>query len=169
MEMELVSLPAQQRVSVSPRVQQYKEELKKFKKNLQKKVASGGADAASERDQLLGGSANIDLEAANMDQRGRLLQGTERLQNSSRRLEDARRIALETEQIGISTLSDLNSQREQIIRTQNRLGTADSWIAKSQGVLKTMQRRLSQNKLLTAGIIALLVFLILAVIVAKFA
>ncbi|KAJ8328397.1 t-SNARE VTI1 [Batrachochytrium dendrobatidis] len=141
MEMELVSLPAQQRVSVSPRVQQYKEELKKFKKNLQKKVASGGADAASERDQLLGGSANIDLEAANMDQRGRLLQGTERLQNSSRRLEDARRIALETEQIGISTLSDLNSQREQIIRTQNRLGTADSWIAKSQGVLKTMQRR----------------------------
>ncbi|KAK6097398.1 t-SNARE VTI1 [Batrachochytrium dendrobatidis] len=104
-----------------------------------------------------------------MDQRGRLLQGTERLQNSSRRLEDARRIALETEQIGISTLSDLNSQREQIIRTQNRLGTADSWIAKSQGVLKTMQRRLSQNKLLTAGIIALLVFLILAVIVAKFA
>ncbi|KAK6097399.1 t-SNARE VTI1 [Batrachochytrium dendrobatidis] len=35
MEMELVSLPAQQRVSVSPRVQQYKEELKKFKKTLQ--------------------------------------------------------------------------------------------------------------------------------------
>ncbi|KAJ1334270.1 hypothetical protein BSLG_008105 [Batrachochytrium salamandrivorans] len=76
-----------------------------------------------------------------MDQRGRLLQGTERLQNSSRRLEDARRIALETEQIGINTLSDLSSQREQIIRTQGMLGTADSWVAKSQGVLKTMQRR----------------------------
>ncbi|KAL2915280.1 t-SNARE VTI1 [Polyrhizophydium stewartii] len=166
MEMELVSLPAGQRSSLSPRVQQYKEELKRFKKELQKKSAA--AASTSERDQLLGNSTVVDLEAASMDQRGRLLQGTERLQNSSRRLEDARRVALETEQIGINTLSDLNAQREQIIRTQNRLGTADSWIAKSQGVLKTMQRRLAQNKLLSAGIITLLVFLILAIIIARF-
>ena len=96
------------------------------------------------------------------------MQGTERLQNSSRRLEDARRVALETEQIGISTLADLNTQREQIVRTQNRLGTADSWITKSTSVLKTMQRRLAANKLLSAGIIMLLVFLILAIIVMKF-
>ncbi|KAJ1341141.1 hypothetical protein BSLG_004264 [Batrachochytrium salamandrivorans] len=153
----------------NPHVKQYKEELRRLKKDLNKKAATGGSvGGVSERDQLLGGSEIVDLEAAGMDQRGRLLQGTERLQNSSRRLEDARRIALETEQIGINTLSDLSSQREQIIRTQGMLGTADSWVAKSQGVLKTMQRRLSQNKLLTGGIIVLLVFLILAIIIAKF-
>ncbi|KAI8924805.1 t-SNARE [Entophlyctis helioformis] len=171
MEMELVSLPPPQRNAVGPRVNQYKEELKKLKKDTQKKTTAGAY--TSERDQLLGGrggnaSTTIDLEAASMDQRSRLLQGTERLQNSSRRLEEARRVALETEQIGISTLADLSAQREQIVRTQNRLGTADSWIAKSQGVLRSMQRRLQENKLLSAGIIALLIFLILAIIASKF-
>jgi vesicle transport through interaction with t-SNAREs protein 1 len=52
-----------------------------------------------------------------MDQRSRLIDGTERLQNSSRRLEEAQRIALETEGVGISTLEDLNRQREQMLRT----------------------------------------------------
>ena len=138
---------------------------------LKKQKRNATSANASERDQLLGGKNNstiVDFESTNMDQRGRLLQGTERLQNSSRRLEDARRVALETEQIGISTLADLNTQREQIVRTQNRLGTADSWITKSTSVLKTMQRRLAANKLLSAGIIMLLVFLILAIIVMKF-
>ena len=140
-------------------------------KLLKKQKRNATSANASERDQLLGGKNNstiVDFESTNMDQRGRLLQGTERLQNSSRRLEDARRVALETEQIGISTLADLNTQREQIVRTQNRLGTADSWITKSTSVLKTMQRRLAANKLLSAGIIMLLVFLILAIIVMKF-
>eukprot|EP00842_Homolaphlyctis_polyrhiza_P002684 jgi/Hompol1/3416/HPOL_006521-RA len=34
MEMELVSLPASTKAAVTPRVQQYKEQLKKFKKDL---------------------------------------------------------------------------------------------------------------------------------------
>lgn len=76
-----------------------------------------------------------------MDQRSRLLQGTERLQEGSRRLDDARRLALETESIGIATLEDLNRQRDQILRTRDTLSNADTWIAKSQGVLRGMQRR----------------------------
>jgi vesicle transport through interaction with t-SNAREs protein 1 len=53
------------------------------------------------------------------DQRSRLLQGTQRLENASKRLEDAHRLALETETIGIGTLSDLHRQRQQIERTRD--------------------------------------------------
>lgn len=50
-------------------------------------------------------------------------------------------MALETEQIGINTLGDLNRQREQILRTRDTLSTADAWIGKSQGLLKNMHQR----------------------------
>jgi vesicle transport through interaction with t-SNAREs protein 1 len=63
--------------------------------------------------------------------------------------------------------SKLNEQgMAYLLLTQ--LGQADSWIAKSQGVLRTMQKRLVENKLLSWGIIALLILLIIAIIVAKF-
>ncbi|TPX64751.1 hypothetical protein SpCBS45565_g05648 [Spizellomyces sp. 'palustris'] len=137
MEVELASLAAATRMRLAPRVRSFKEDVKKIRRDLQK--AAGGSD----RDQLLGrgGQHVVDFEVSSMDQRSRLLQGTERLQEGSRRLEDARRLALETESIGISTLEDLNRQREQILNTRDRLSTADTWIAKSQGVLRGMQRR----------------------------
>lgn len=93
---------------------------------------------------MLGSSSDhttVDFEVKSMDQRSRLIQGTERLQDGSRRLEEAQRMALETEQIGINTLGDLNRQREQILRTRDTLSTADAWIGKSQGLLKNMHQR----------------------------
>lgn len=69
----------------------------------------------SERDQLLG-STYVDLP---LDDRTRLLSGTQKLENASRKLEDAHRMALETEAIGVGTLEDLHRQREQIERTRD--------------------------------------------------
>ncbi|KAI9203697.1 vesicle transport v-SNARE protein N-terminus-domain-containing protein [Polychytrium aggregatum] len=164
MEVELQSLPPNIRNPLTPRLKSYKNDVKTLKKDLQKTNS-----AASDREQLLGagGSHVIDFEVTSMDQRSRLLQGTERLQDGSRRLEEARRIAIETENVGISTLETLNRQREQILRTRDTLSSADTWITKSQGILKTMQRRLVTNKFMTAGIIAILVVIIAVIIYLK--
>ncbi|TPX34050.1 hypothetical protein SmJEL517_g03215 [Synchytrium microbalum] len=166
MEMELLSLPGPIRSRLQPRVKSYKDEIKKFEKELNRTTAVSGK---SERDQLLGtgGSHIVDVEAAGMDQRSRLLQGTERLQGASRKLDDARRLALETETSGISTLESLSRQREQIQRTRNTLTTADGFISKSQGILRGMQRRMATNKLITAGIIILMILLIVLIVWAK--
>ncbi|KAI8917103.1 hypothetical protein PhCBS80983_g00112 [Powellomyces hirtus] len=160
MEVELASLSAATRMRLAPRVRASKEDIKKMRRDYQK------ATTGSERDQLLGGRGQhvVDFEVSSQDQRSRLLNGTERLQEGSRRLEDARRLALETEVIGISTLDDLNRQREQIYRTRDTLSTADTWIAKSQGALRGMQRRMIQNKILSFGIIIMLVIVIIAII-----
>lgn len=97
-----------------------------------------------------------------MDQRQRLLSGTERLGQSSRRLEDSHRLALETEGIGINILSTLKGQRETMVRARDtvsfvvvvvfvvwylltiyylQLAEADSHIDKASKTLKGMARR----------------------------
>ncbi|CAG8490254.1 2413_t:CDS:2, partial [Racocetra fulgida] len=50
----------------------------------------------TDRDELLAGASATDLDSASLDQRARLLNGTERLADSSRRLQESHRIALET-------------------------------------------------------------------------
>jgi vesicle transport through interaction with t-SNAREs protein 1 len=102
--------------------------------------AQATSNTNSDREALLGGASGSAAAAA-VDQRARLMQGTERLQDGSRRLEEAKRIAMETEHVGISTLEDLNRQREQLERTKDTLNSADTWITKSQGLIKGMQNR----------------------------
>jgi vesicle transport through interaction with t-SNAREs protein 1 len=96
MEIEFGTLPAAIKSQIQPRLKNYKDELKKFKAD-QKKVASEYSD----REALLGSASTaghiaVDVDSAQMNQRGRLLQGTEKLQDASRRLEEAKRVALET-------------------------------------------------------------------------
>lgn len=133
-----MSLPQSKRTNLTPRVKSAKEQVRAYHKDLARIQAA--ARGVAERDALLGGH-NFELESRTMDQRARLIEGTERLQDGSRRLEEAQRIALETEGIGISTLEDLNRQREQMLRTRDGLSTADAWIGRSQGVLRGMNQR----------------------------
>lgn len=100
------------------------------------------APRVSERDELLGDMASeSDFDASTMDQRQRLLSGTERLGESSRRLQDSHRLALETEGIGINILSTLKGQRETMLRARDTLAEADSYIDKASKTLKGMARR----------------------------
>lgn len=165
MEMELQSLPQSIRIQLNPIVKSYKNDIKKLKKDLTK----FSSNASSERDQLLArsGSHVVDFEIAGQDQRSRLNQGTQRLEDGSRRLEDARRLAHETEAVGVDILVNLQGQREQLLRTRETLNSADNWIGKSAGVLRGMQKRMAQNKLITTGIICLMVIMILLIVFLK--
>ena len=95
MEVEFGTLPPTIKSQIQLRLKNYKDDLKKFKTD-QKGLSSDQAD----REALLGsggaGFVSVDIDAAKMNQRGRLLQGTEKLHDASRRLEDAKRVALET-------------------------------------------------------------------------
>lgn len=88
-----------------------------------------------------GFDASGDVEVATMDQRQRLLTGTNRLQDASKRLADSHRIALETEEIGAQTLGTLRNQREQIVRANERLDETNSFMDRNVRLLKDMSRR----------------------------
>ncbi|KAI8837883.1 hypothetical protein BC829DRAFT_404841 [Chytridium lagenaria] len=160
MELEVLTMVGPSKSVLSRRVKEFKKKTKRLKRDLTR------PSAANDRDLLLGGGSSsslIDLESATLDQRGRLLMGTERLQDGSRRLDNAKRLAFRG-----CTLNDLNSQREQIVRTRDTLNNADTWVTRSQGVLRGMQRQLQANRLITYGIIAVLILMIIAVIWLKF-
>ena len=96
-----------------------------------------------------------------------VLQQTERFQGSSRRLLNTHRLALESEQSGISTLAELRRQREVIRHTRDTLGEADGYIEKAQRTLRGMARRVATNKVITGGIVVVLVLMIVLILFIK--
>ncbi|KAJ1919549.1 Vesicle transport V-snare protein [Mycoemilia scoparia] len=128
------------------RIREYKKQHQGLKEKLQNTVnnADGSSDGAVRRE-LFGDSHYSNSgemeDAVNLDQRSRLLKGTERLEQSTQRLQDSHRIAMQTESVGIDILGHLRSQREQIQNTRNSLMQADENIDRSQRTLKVMARR----------------------------
>lgn len=53
------------------------------------------------------------------DQRSRLLRATERQNQTTDRLRDSHKTMLETEDLGVSILQDLNQQRQSLLRAHN--------------------------------------------------
>lgn len=64
-------------------------------------------------------------------------------------------------------LGDLQRQRETILHSRDALAGVDDGISRSRAILSTMSRRITQNKLLMWGIVALLLGAIGLVIWAK--
>lgn len=81
------------------------------------------------------------------DPRGRLLDGNQAIGSSASattmedRLAQTQRLALETEQLGISVLADLRRQREQIERAGQVLHETDTDISRSNKILRDIRRR----------------------------
>lgn len=96
----------------------------------------------NDRSKLFGDRYTDDPDTdAQLAQRQQLLSGTDRLNRSSNRLRESQRIALETEQIGASTLGNLHQQREQITNTRERLLESESYTDRSIKTLRGMARR----------------------------
>ncbi|CAO3630608.1 unnamed protein product [Cunninghamella blakesleeana] len=165
LERELLNVPTPSRVRLQARLRLLKSEAEKMKRDLRR--ATLAPQAKQNREDLIGIDMEGDLDTAVIDQRQRLLNGTERLGESSRRLEGSHRLALETESIGVNILNTLKGQRETLVRTRDTLGEADSYIDKSSRTLKVMARRMATNKIIIGVIILVLVALIVLVVWSK--
>lgn len=162
MDMELKGLPSAVRAKLSPRYNNFKTDLAKLKKDLAR-VSSTNRD----RDELFAGGTS-DYDSASMDQRQRLLAANARMEKSTQTLEQARSLAEQTVDVGANTLSTLQGQREQILRTRDLVSVADENVDKSSRVISGMQRRMATNKIITAvivlvllGIIGLIIYLVI--------
>ncbi|KIW90216.1 uncharacterized protein Z519_08860 [Cladophialophora bantiana CBS 173.52] len=165
MNLEKSNIPTSQRSKVNSRFRNHQSDID----TLQRKLKSL---AESERKQLFGDRYTDDPDAgprdAQLEQRQQLLSGTERLGRSSDRLRESHRIALETEQIGASTLADLHQQRNVIENTHRNLLQSEGYVDRSVKTLRGMARRMATNRVITIAIITVLVLLIIGVIYSKF-
>ncbi|EMD84843.1 hypothetical protein COCHEDRAFT_1189177 [Bipolaris maydis C5] len=135
MRLEKSNIPANLKSKYNARFRNFEHDLDTSKRKLQ--------TYTSDRSKLFGDryTDNPDGGDAQLEQRQQLLSGTDRLNRSSNRLRESQRIALETEQIGASTLGDLHRQREQITNTRERLLESEGYTDRSIKTLRGMARR----------------------------
>ncbi|GBB83868.1 hypothetical protein RclHR1_10530001 [Rhizophagus clarus] len=144
MGMELLNIQQSMHTHFQERISVYKSDLEKLKRGLE--IASSRVSEPS-------------VIETDIDQRARLLTGTERLADSSRRLQDSHRIALETETIDANILEVLHTQREQILRIRDTSKEEDSYIEKAQRTIEGMARRVKIKHIIAAvAIITLITF-----------
>ncbi|MBA0802128.1 hypothetical protein Gohar_012457 [Gossypium harknessii] len=164
MDLEARSLQPNVKTMLLAKLREYKSDLNNLKSEV-KRIASGNINPDA-RDQLLE-SGMADALTASTNQRSRLMMTTERLNQSGDRIRDSRRTMLETEELGVSILQDLHSQRQALLHANNTLHGVDDNIGKSKRILTAMSRRMNRNKWIIGIIIAVLIITIAAVLYFK--
>eukprot|EP00922_Rhytidocystis_sp_ex-Travisia-forbesii_P064093 GHVS01095303.1.p1 GENE.GHVS01095303.1~~GHVS01095303.1.p1 ORF type:complete len:228 (+),score=32.42 GHVS01095303.1:179-862(+) len=96
-----------------------------------------------------------------------LEEATLSLHESSARLEGSRKLAVETEDLGLSIMGELRGQRTSVIRSTQMAAEANANIETSGQVLRGMRRRHLVNRLLLYGSVLLLTLAILLIVYVK--
>ncbi|XP_055315813.1 uncharacterized protein LOC129575788 [Sitodiplosis mosellana] len=84
-----------------------------------------------------------------------VVEGRQILERTSASLARSNQVAIETENIGTEVISELDEQRESLLRTQRRLDGANDELSKSSAILRAMKRNFFYNKL---ALILIIVF-----------
>lgn len=78
------------------------------------------------------------------------------------------KIAIETENTGTEILTELDFQREALLRATDRLENANDGLFESNKILKMMKRNVFYNKLILVVIITLELLILVSMIYLKF-
>lgn len=159
MELEVREVTGEEKSKLGHRLKAYKNEMQRFEQDLKKaRVAFSDQEG---RNELLGGEDSHSSE----DQRARLLDNTERLERSGRQLDEGYKMCVETEQIGVDIMNNLQRDREVIERARERTRGTDKNLSKSSRILTGMMRRVIQNRIIMAviclailGVIGLVIY-----------
>ncbi|XP_021693079.1 vesicle transport v-SNARE 12 [Aedes aegypti] len=87
--------------------------------------------------------------------RQQVLEGRQILERTSASLARSNQIAIETEQTGHEVMSELEVQRESLLRSQRRLENANDGLSKSSAILRAMHRNVFYNKVVLILIIVM--------------
>ncbi|CAO2829543.1 unnamed protein product [Amaranthus hypochondriacus] len=164
MDLEARSLQPNVKAMLLAKLRDYKSDLNNLKREA-KKISSPSHDQSAREELLEAGM--VDAYKTSSDQRERLAFSTERLNQSSERIRESRRTILETEELGVSILQDLQQQRETLLHSHTKLHEVDNAIDKSKKILTAMSRRISKNKWIFGGIIGVLLLAIIFIIYFK--
>lgn len=77
------------------------------------------------------------------------------------------KVAIESENTGTEILSELDSQRESLLRASERLDNANDGLFESNRILKMMKRNVFYNKLILVLIIVIEMFILASMIYIK--
>ncbi|KGN59550.1 vesicle transport v-SNARE 13 [Cucumis sativus] len=164
MNLDARSLQPSVKIGLLAKLREYKSDLNNLKSEV-KRITFGNVNATA-RDELLE-SGLADTLNVSADQRTRLMTTTERLGNMSGRIKDSQRAMLETEDLGVSILEDLHSQRQSLLGAHDTLHGVDDNVGRSKRILTNMTRRMNKNKWTISCILTVLVIAIIVILYFK--
>lgn len=97
-------------------------------------------------------SNNEDWDGRN---RQLVLDGRAVLERTGESIARSTQVAIETENIGTEVISELNDQRETLLRAKNRLTNTDEQLDRTRSILRKMKNNVLYNKLILIMIIIL--------------
>jgi len=97
-----------------------------------------------------------------------VLEGRAVLERTGESIARSNQIAIETETIGTEVISELNEQRETLLRTKSRLENADEQLDSAKSILKRMGRNAVYNKLILILIISIEIAILISLSYLKF-
>lgn len=83
------------------------------------------------------------------------LEGRQILERTSASLARSNQVAIDTENVGTEVITELDEQRESLLRSQRRLNDANADLTMSNALLRAMKRNLFYNKMILIMIIVL--------------
>lgn len=170
LESEARNAPGGYRLPMMSKVRSYQKDIEKLRRELTKVAAQKGNSQYSGSLDTTGFFSPEVVVNENHDNstREKLFEGTQILHQTSQHLERSHQIALETDEIGTGIIDDLSGQKEQLIRTRDRLEDIDANISHSRKVIRSIGKRIITSKLLLIFIIILEVIILGVVIYWKF-
>lgn len=144
MDLEARSTPKAEARALQTKAKACRSEVSALRASLKQAICTPVHTADSSH---LGGSSGDEMADTN-DQRARLLRMGERIHEGTSKLQQAHKTALEAEQIGISIMGDLHSQRQTITHAAGTLQRANEGLLRSKRTLATIGRRALANRLL---------------------
>ncbi|KAG0568197.1 hypothetical protein M758_6G002000 [Ceratodon purpureus] len=165
MDLEARTLPPTQKATLLAKLREYKSDLNALKREAKK--FSALSDPFSARDELLDTGLVGRHPGLGADQRSRLMMATDRINQSGERIKESRRQLIETEDLGVHILQDLQLQHQTLLHTQETMHGVDDNIGKSRRMLSSMSQRFERHKYIMAGIISVLILAIMFIVYIK--
>uniref|UniRef100_A0A6M2DC99 Putative vesicle transport through interaction n=1 Tax=Xenopsylla cheopis TaxID=163159 RepID=A0A6M2DC99_XENCH len=97
-----------------------------------------------------------------------VLEGVSALERTSDSLARSHQLAIETEEVGTTIITELGEQRETLLRSKSRLVRTDEELSKTQKVLKSIKTNVLMNKLILVILIVLESAILAALVYLKF-
>ncbi|XP_043929999.1 vesicle transport through interaction with t-SNAREs homolog 1B [Protopterus annectens] len=167
MEEELRQAPHSFRNQMVTKIRGYRRDLGKLQRDI--KSTDLGLGPRNQAEYKHTPYNEKDEEQAQLkSQRGLLLQGTESLNRASQSIERSQKVAIETDHIGAEIIGDLEQQRDQLVRTKDRLVHTGEDLSRSRKILRSMSRKIVTNKLLLSFIIIVELGILGGVVYLKF-
>jgi len=146
------------------KIKDYEQEVVRLRSSLRKAEVQFSQNSRAE---LFAGLKSEDALVGSMSHREKLISNNERLERTNYELDSANMVALESMETGITIITDLEKQGEQMGRMKGTLHDIEGSLSKANRLIKSMARRAIKNKIILIVIALVMVAAICLIIYVK--